>query len=133
MQPHDDYRFQWRSSPGLIPAIVIIGVGVIFLLNNLHVLRAEEWYRYWPTILIAAGLAKLVDSNTQGGRLAGGVLIGVGGLFLLDTFNLIQLTWDAFWPLVLIGVGLLMLFNRLSGPRQAFSAVPPYSADSNAR
>ena len=117
MQPNDDYRFQWRSSPGLIPAIVIIGVGVIFLLNNLHVLRAEEWYRYWPGILIAAGLAKLVDANTHGGRLAGGVLIGVGGLFLLDTFNLIQLSWDDFWPLVLIGVGLLMLFNRLSGPR----------------
>ena len=114
---HDEYRPNWRSSPGLIPALVIIGIGLIFLLNNLHVLYMDQWYRYWPVILIAAGLAKLVDATAAGPRVFGGVLIGVGALFLADNMNLIRLSWDDFWPLVLIGVGILMLVNRLSGPQ----------------
>jgi hypothetical protein len=114
---NDDFRPQtWRSSPGLIPAMVIIGIGVLFLLNNLHVLYMEQWYRYWPVILIAAGLARLVDSPTQAARAMGGVTVGVGALFLADSLNLIQLSWADFWPLVLIAVGVLMLVNRLTNP-----------------
>jgi cell wall-active antibiotic response 4TMS protein YvqF len=118
MQRNDDYRPQmWRPSPGLIPALVIIGIGVLFLLSNLHIVYVQEWYRYWPVLLIAAGLAKLVDSVSHGGRVIGGVMMGVGALFLADNLNVIQLTWNDFWPVVLIGIGLLMLVNRLSGPR----------------
>jgi hypothetical protein len=117
---NDDYRPQtWRNSPGLIPAMVIIGIGVLFLLNNLHILYMEQWYRYWPVIFIAAGLAKLVDANTNAARAMGGVTIGVGALLLADNLNIIQLTWADLWPLVLIGVGVLMLVNRLSSPLPA--------------
>src|SRR5947208_2190480 len=118
MQRDNDYRpHMWRSSPGLIPALVIIGIGVLFLLSNLHIVYVQEWYRYWPVLLIAAGLAKLVDATYHGGRVMGGAMVGVGALLLADNLNVIQLTWNDFWPLVLIGVGILMLFNRLSGPR----------------
>ena len=132
---NDDYRPQmWRSSPGLIPAMVIIGIGVLFLLNNLHILYMDQWYRYWPVILIAAGLAKLVDSAAQGSRVMGGVMIGIGALFLADNLNVIQLTWADFWPVILIGIGVLMLVNRLSGPilgpkSWSFTAPAPAAAD----
>jgi len=115
---NDDFRpHQWRSSTGLLPALVIIAIGLVFLLNNLHVLYMDQWYRYWPVILIAAGLARLVDAPGTGPRVFGGVLVGIGALFLADNMNLIRLSWDDFWPLILIGVGLLMLVNRLSGPQ----------------
>jgi hypothetical protein len=118
MQPNDDFRpHPWRSSPGLIPAIVIIAIGVVLLLLNLHVVYFENWWRYWPVLIIAAGLAKVLDANYHGGRVAGALIVGVGGLLLLNNLNLIELTWDAFWPAVLIGIGVLMLVNRLSGPR----------------
>ena len=115
---NDEYRSSpWSSSHGLIPAMVIIGIGVLFLLSNLHVLYMDQWYRYWPVLLIAAGMAKMLDANLHRGRVMGGVLIAVGGLFLADNLNVIRLSWDDFWPLVLIGVGVLMLVNRLTGPR----------------
>jgi hypothetical protein len=118
MRTNDDYRFQqWRSSPGLIPAIIIIGIGVLLLLGNLHIVYVENWWRFWPVLVIAGGLAKILDANHQGGRVVGGLIIGVGALLLLNNFNLIELTWDALWPAVLIGIGVLMLFNRLSGPQ----------------
>jgi hypothetical protein len=130
MQPNDDFRSQnWRSSPGLIPAIIIIGIGVLLLMSNLHIVYVENWWRFWPVLVIAGGLAKILDANYHGGRVVGAIIVGVGGLLLLNNLNLIELTWDAFWPAVLIGIGVLMLFNRLSGPqilgRRGFTMPPP--------
>jgi len=34
---HDEFRAQWRTSPGIIPAVVIIGIGSLLLLSNLHI------------------------------------------------------------------------------------------------
>jgi hypothetical protein len=31
--------------------------------------------------------------------------------------DIIELTWNAFWPAVMIGIGVLMLVNRISGPQ----------------
>jgi hypothetical protein len=117
-----DYRgYTLYSNSGLIPALVVIGVGVLFLLNNLNVFYLHDVWRFWPVILIAAGLAKLVDSPFEGGRNNGIVLIVVGGVFLVNTLGFIHLSWADFWPLALIGAGLLMLWQRLYTP----SPVPP--------
>jgi len=124
MQQHDDWRVK-REIPGIIPALIVIGLGVVFLLNNLNIFYMHEIWRFWPVILIAAGLAKMVDSPYNNGRLVGGVLIGVGGLFLADTLGFLNLSWREFWPLVLIGAGLLMLWTRLAPPP---AGVPPIPA-----
>ncbi|HJZ99066.1 MAG TPA: DUF5668 domain-containing protein [Candidatus Solibacter sp.] len=105
-----------RTSQGIIPAVTIMAIGALLLLSNLHIVYVDNWWKYWPVLLIGGGLAKLVDSSEHGGRVMGGIFIGVGGLFLLNNLGLILLTWDAFWPMVLIGIGVLMLVNRLSGP-----------------
>ena len=73
-----------RSMTG--PFILII-VGVIFLLGNLHLIswgRLGTWFaHYWPLLLILWGVLKLVEHNRakQEGRAAAG--IGAGGGFLL--------------------------------------------------
>jgi hypothetical protein len=115
MQTHEDWRGRGPFS-GIIPAVIVIGIGVLFLLNNLNIVFLHEVWRYWPGLLIAAGLAKLVDSPESSGKVTGGMLIGIGGLFLADSLGLIQLSWADFWPLVLIGAGVLMLWSRLSPP-----------------
>ena len=45
------------------------------------------------------------------------LLIGLGGLFLLNNFGFFDFfrVRQVFWPLVLIGVGVLMLRNRVGG------------------
>ena len=118
MQPQDDNRFQWkRHNAGMIPAIILIGIGALFLLNNLNILHVDNWGQFWPVLLIAFGLVRLVDSQYSGGRVMGGVMIGVGGLLLADTMGYLRLNWEDMWPLILIGVGVLMLWSRLTpGP-----------------
>jgi len=113
------YRYRREeagSTERMIPAIVLIAVGAIFLLNNLHIVYAHDLFRYWPVILIALGMVKLVDSSENSGRAAGGVLIGLGAFFLAQNLGFIDIAlWDL-WPLLLIAVGLLLLFERTGSP-----------------
>jgi DUF4097 and DUF4098 domain-containing protein YvlB len=73
-----------RSFAG--PFVLII-VGVVFLLGNLHMLswlRLGSWYaHYWPALLILWGVIKLIEyqqSQREGVPAPG---IGVGGIFLV--------------------------------------------------
>jgi hypothetical protein len=115
---HDN---DWHVGARLLPAIILITVGALFLLNNLHIFYIHDIVRYWPVILIALGLVKLVDSAEAGGRVAGGILVAVGGLFLAQTLGYFVVRMRDLWPLILIGVGLLLLFQRTmwAGPSGA--------------
>ena len=115
----------WENGHRLIPALIVIGIGVLFLLNNLNILYVSDWARYWPVILIAIGLVKLVDANTPSGHVAGAILVGVGAVLLGQTLGYLNVRMHDLWPLFLIGAGLLMLFNRgpwhgiYRGPRRS--------------
>jgi hypothetical protein len=124
MQPNDNrHDRQWNMSRRLIPAVIVIIIGVLFLLNNLNILYFQEWVRYWPVILIVLGLVKLVDADSPGGHVGGAILVGLGAIFLSQTLGFFNVRLHDLWPLILIGAGLLMLFNRTSrygicsGPR----------------
>jgi len=121
MQRHDQ-NVQGFSNPGIIPALVVIGIGALFLLNNLNILYLHDVWRFWPVILIAAGLAKLVDTPAACDRTNGIILVVVGALILLNTLGFLHLRWRDVWPLILIGAGLLMLWNRLYTPASVPSA-----------
>jgi hypothetical protein len=128
MQLHDEWRNR-SSIPGIVPALIVIGIGVLFLLNNLNIFFLHDIWRYWPGILIAVGLVKMVDSPVSSGRITGGILIGVGVLFLADNLGFLNLTWENFWPLVLIGAGLVMLWSRLA-PQSGTPNIPPGAPES---
>jgi hypothetical protein len=89
-----------------------VAVGALFFLNNLHIFYVRDWLRFWPAILVAIGIVKLVDSTYNGGRVFGGILIGFGGIFLARTLGYIDIGMREIWPLFLIGLGLLLLVQR---------------------
>ena len=128
MQLHEDWRGK-SSVPGILPALVVIGIGVLFLLNNLNIFFMHDVWRYWPAILIAVGLVKMVDSPQANGRFGGGMLVGVGCLFLADTLGFLHLTWETFWPLALIGAGAVMLWSRLAPPMAGTPNMPAGSSE----
>ena len=103
----------------------MIGIGVVFLLNNLNIYFLHDIWRFWPGILIAVGLVKMVDSPVSSGRVTGGILVGVGALFLADNLGFLNLSWENFWPLVLIGAGLVMLWSRLAPSPSGTVHIPP--------
>jgi predicted membrane protein len=112
MHKHDYECNELGAAERLVPALVLIGIGLVFLLKNLQLVYFREVFAYWPVILIAFGIVKLVDSAYQGGRVLGGFLMVVGGLLLARNLGFLDIPMRDLWPLFLIGAGLLMLFQR---------------------
>lgn len=71
----------------VIGPMVLIGLGTIFLLNNLGLLDWSIWsslWRLWPILLIAAGLDMVFGRKTPWASwvIAGLMVITVGGVVL---------------------------------------------------
>jgi hypothetical protein len=61
----DEKRDDRRRS--LVGPVILIGLGVVFLLNNLGVLAWSVWeviLRLWPILLVAAGLDLLLGRRS---------------------------------------------------------------------
>ncbi len=67
------YQPSYNADPGFgsprrwIPAIILIGVGVVFLLDNLNIVAFDQIMRFWPVGLIALGLFLLIDRTVWHG------------------------------------------------------------------
>jgi DUF4097 and DUF4098 domain-containing protein YvlB len=110
-----------RSMTG--PFILIV-VGVIFLLGNMHLIswgRMAMWFaHYWPLLLILWGVLKLVEHYRakQEGLAAPG--IGAGGVFLLiflivtglTSSQIARVNWDDFREHVDIGDNDIPFFGK---------------------
>jgi hypothetical protein len=112
-------------------AIVLIGIGVIFLLQTMGVFSFSV-DRFWPLLLIALGvwllgkrlgwfgppLVSRIDYRR--GRVMGFmgpvVLITVGVLSLSE--NVGGPGWDRTWPVLLLAVGLTQLMTRRTASSQ---------------
>jgi len=99
---------------GMIGGVVVAIVGIVFLMNNTGVLSAAHIFRFWPLILVVAGIAAL--SNLQG-RVKGAVLIILGILFQLDALGILQFRWSSLWPLALIGAGMVLVWSSFETRR----------------
>ncbi len=116
-------------SGGLIFGFAIVAIGVLFLLENFGVPVGFVW-GYWPVILIAIGLAKVVDSREASGRTGGAIILLVGLVLIADKIHLPFLNnrnlWDL-WPLGIIALGFMLLWGALEGK----GVVSPVSARFN--
>jgi hypothetical protein len=78
-----------RKRVSLIGPTLLIGLGVILLLNNLGYLDWSVWdvLQLWPVLLIAAGLEILLGRRSIWGSLVAALLLLmliVGGVFLVE-------------------------------------------------
>lgn len=124
MQDHNRRNSQAASDPdsgavsgGLIFGFAIVAVGVLFLLDNFGVPVGFLW-GYWPVILIAIGLAKVIDSKETSGRTGGAIMMLIGLVLIADKIHLPFLNnrnlWDL-WPLAVIALGFMLLWGALEG------------------
>jgi predicted membrane protein len=107
-----------RSHPfgGLLIGVILAGAGVLLLLQNLGIPFMDEVWDYWPVILIVIGGSRLASAWDLGGRIFGGIVMFVGGVFLLRNLGLLHgSVWQYFWPVMLIAIGLGLLIRALEG------------------
>jgi predicted membrane protein len=102
-----------RNRSGIIPGILLIVVGTIFLLDHMGFIQAEHFWKFWPLILIVVGLAKIFRDKA--------IILGIGfvlvGVVLqLHELNYTNLSWATIWPFLLIMAGAQMILAKFSGP-----------------
>ena len=118
------------AAPSRVPigAIVLIGLGILFLLGNTHWLGVLPIHLLLPILVIGVGVwifvrrmlsfgSGLADDGTPAYQLRvlqalqGSVWVMlVGVLFLLDSLHI--LSWGRSWPLFLIVGGVLFFLQR---------------------
>lgn len=110
---------QRNASGRIFWGLVLIIIGLLFLFDRMGQIDFSDlFFRYWPLILILAGLWHLVANNFR--NAAGGVvLIIVGGIFMLDKLEILERSaWHYLWPLLLIVLGIWILLGMAPGRRQ---------------
>lgn len=109
---------RFRITPRMVLGLFVILAGVVFTLDNLGRLHAEDWLRYWPVILIAVGVAKVFERSTGGAKLWGGLWIVAGAWLLLYELEITDFDPLQLWPLLLVLVGLSLIFGAFRPGRR---------------
>jgi predicted membrane protein len=117
---------QW----GLIWGVIVALVGVVILLDNMGILAASQVFRFWPLLLIIAGV---LNVTTQRGRIIGILLLGFGAALQLHELGIARFSWGVIWGLVWIAVGVLILWSSLEARSRPPAGTSEAGGDSRTR
>ena len=102
------------ASGRLIFGLVLVGLGLFFLLDRLGMVRFDLPWQWWPLILVALGVGKLLRGGRRDAQ--GGVwLIFVGAWLICNFQGYFGLAWDNSWPLFLVAGGAMLVWGALTG------------------
>ena len=107
-----------HSPSQIVLGVIVIGLGLLFLLDNLGFINVRYTFRFWPTAFIVFGLLKLSQSRSANGYLLGGMLVFLGVAWTLKHMGIFYMNWDVLWPLLIIGVGVAVVSKSLPGSQQ---------------
>ncbi len=119
-----------KIDPSSVPtgAIVLIGLGVIFLLHTLGIWDFSP-HRIWPLVLIGLGAWLLIRRlgligdvppgfdgvrSCKRGLMGPVILLTLGFQFLLDSMGIIR--FGRTLPVLLVVIGLVKIFQSTAGP-----------------
>ena len=92
---------------GIIAGAILMLVGLASLLNNLGYISIGSLWRYWPMLLVLAGI-----SNFMSRHRSWGTLLALAGIVLqLNELGIAHFGWAQFWPMILIALGLMVLWG----------------------
>ncbi len=105
-------------TPRLVLGVLLSLIGILLALDNIDILNARPYLRYWPVVLIVMGAIVIGRARDSGGSFGGIVLAAAGTWLLLNTLDIVDVRlWDVFWPLVLILVGANLVRQTLQRGR----------------
>ena len=122
LDPLRSRRSHWGGSAfRLVLGLAVMGLGLIFFLDNLYVIDAKPFLRYFPAFaVIALGAASFAEVRRMTFTVSLWFL--AGAWLLLDALRITDLDfWDAFIPLALVILGARLLMRSWPGSKGAGS------------
>ena len=113
-----------RITGQLVVGVAIAIVGVLFTLDNLHVLRARDYLQFWPLALIAIGFLHIAQARTTAGVVGGAIWMLVGGVLLGNRLGFLSVNIWNYWPLLLVLVGGRIVLQAISARAPARAGDP---------
>lgn len=114
-----------RSGGGLLMGAILVLVGLAFLLDHMGYVSVNSLWRFWPVLVVLAGVLNFVSRNRPWGLF----LMAVGVVLQLNQLGVTHFGWRDFWPMMLIALGILVLWGsfgwRKSSPVSASTGGDP--------
>jgi hypothetical protein len=119
----DPYR---RSSQHhLVVGLVIVGLGVILLLDRIGILAADRVFLFWPLIVIWWGYRMFVNATSLTRRFWAGFIFLLGVSFQAEALGIGHIRFDTVWPVLLICAGILLIMKRYEQRNEEQLGPPP--------
>lgn len=114
-----------RTFPRLVIGLGIMALGLLWTLDNLNVLESEQFTQWWPLVVIAIGLVRLLDPKAN--RISSTIIALVGVALLLDTLDYWDFDPGDFFPMLVAVIGaklVLDVFRRKTASAAAAGTDP---------
>lgn len=98
-----------RQQRRIVFGLFIIVIGVVTLLDNLHLFDTRSIRPFWPMVLVALGSLKILQARHLGSYLVGGTLIFVGATLILQNLGMLHVNWHDWWPAFMILGGVYLI------------------------
>jgi predicted membrane protein len=100
-----------RNGAQVFFGILLIGIGVILLLDRLYIIDAFDYLRYWPLLIVLFGAVKFIRSRKAAGFMTGLLIMLIGGLLSINNLTYYHIHFWEWWPIIIIMIGASLLFN----------------------
>lgn len=101
--------------------LLIIAAGLVLLADRTGVTGIHLSGGFWPLVLTAFGLARLIAPPTERGgrpksRRTGVWFVFLGCWFFVNEFHFYGFDYGTSWPLLTVGAGVVMVWRALENP-----------------
>lgn len=100
-----------RNHPEITWGIILIAVGAAWLLNNIGVLPLQNFWSYWPLLIVLYGIIRLFQSDTWEQRGHAFWIVFVGAWLYISIQEIWGLGFRQSWPLLLVAWGISVLWR----------------------
>lgn len=103
-----------RGRGGIIIGVILALIGLAFLLNNMGYISISYLWRFWPMLLVLAGVVNFIFRHRERG-----ILLTLAGILLqLNELGITHFGWAQIWPMILIVLGLFVMWGSFGWSRK---------------